>query len=65
MKSFAIISNSNDYPISLLRVLVVNSAKTACKGRFCNIFYLHAEEQGKTRSSFVGKHLSLVAERKR
>ena len=26
--------------------------KNACKGCFCNFFYLHADEQGKTRSSF-------------
>ena len=26
--------------------------KNACKGCFFNFFYLHADEQGKTRSSF-------------
>ena len=25
--------------------------KNACKGSFCNFFYLHADKQGKTRSS--------------
>ena len=51
-KCFAIISNSGLSTILILVVYVVNSPKNACKGRFCIFFYLHAEERGKTSSSF-------------
>ena len=49
---FAAVSNSGLSSTSLRLAYLVNSPKNACKGRFCIFFYLHTDEQGKTRSSF-------------
>ena len=38
--------------ILFFQFTLLNRPKNACKRSFCNFFYLHTDEQGKTRSMF-------------